>query len=76
MGIMGWFVIVVLTVALCMLCYKLGQKMAWDYIAQNYIAIHKTAVIGPILIKKNTKEIKEKNHAKNKSKRAGKKTSK
>ena len=35
----------------CCAFYKLGQHAAWNYIAKNYIAIHKSAVIGPILIK-------------------------
>lgn len=61
MGIMGWFVLVAFTGTLCFLCFKFGQNKAWNYIAQNYIAIHKSAFIGPILIKKGEKE-----HAKRK----------
>ena len=41
-----------LTAIICVLCFKLGQKTAWDYISTNYIAIHKNAVIGPILVKR------------------------
>lgn len=41
-----------LAVIAIVISYKLGQKMAWDEIARNYIAIHKTAVIGPILVKR------------------------
>ena len=67
-----------LTVALCFVCYKLGQKAAWNYIAQNYIAIHKSAVIGPILIKNNgTKEkFYGKRNKKNIARRNDKKASK
>lgn len=36
----------------CCAFYKLGQNVAWNYISKNYIAIHKSAVIGAILIKK------------------------
>lgn len=38
-------------VVLCWAFYKLGQETAWNYISKNYIAIHKSAVIGSILIK-------------------------
>lgn len=73
---MGYFVQVVLTVALCWFCYKLGKKMAWDYIAENYIAIHKSTIVGSILIK-NEGTIKENKHAKkNIARRTNKKTSK
>ena len=51
---MGYAVQVGLTVALCWFCYKLGQKKAWDYIAENYIAIHKKCVIGRILVQRDT----------------------
>jgi hypothetical protein len=56
-------------------CFKLGQKTAWDYISANYIAIHKSAVIGPILIKKGNNG-GNKHYGKNQSKKFGKKTSK
>lgn len=72
---MEYVVQVVLTVALGWVCYKLGYKSAWDYITTNYIAIHKSAVIGPILIKRHT-NLEGSNNEKNKSKRTGKKTSK
>lgn len=42
-----------LAVIAIVISYKFGQKTAWDEITRNYIAIHKTAVIGPILIKNN-----------------------
>lgn len=59
----GGVIIVVLVVGLCVVCFKLGQRMAWDYIAQNYIAIHKSAIIGPILIKKGDKKYEKRNSA-------------
>ena len=76
---MGYFVQVGLTVAVCWCCYKLGQKNAWKYIAQNYIAIHKKCIIGSILVKGegNKKENKhyEKRNKKNFARRNDKKTS-
>lgn len=38
---------------LCWAFYRLGQETAWKKITSEYIAIHKSAVIGPILIKNN-----------------------
>lgn len=68
-----------LTVALCWFCYKLGQKKAWDYIAENYIAIHKKCVIGRILVQRDSKRKEETNyekrHKKNFARRNDKKTS-
>lgn len=75
---MGLLCQVLLTVALCWVCYKLGQKTAWNYIAENYIAIHKSAVIGPILIQKNSGKEKyyakrnKKNHTRRNDKKASK----
>ena len=71
MGIVGYAVQVALTIALCVVCFKLGQKCAWDYIAQNYIAIHKNVVLGPILIKRGGNK-----NEKHYTKRISKKTSK
>lgn len=72
---MGMLCQVLLTVALCWVCYKLGQKTAWNYIAQNYIAIHKSTIVGSILIK--NEGIKGGKHEKkNIAKRTHKKTSK
>lgn len=75
---MGYAVQVGLTVALCWFCYKLGQKKAWDYIAENYIAIHKKCVIGRILVQRDTKIKENTNYGKQKksfAKRNDKKTS-
>ena len=73
---MGMLCQVLLTVALCWVCYKLGKKAAWNYIAENYIAIHKSTIVGSILIK-NEGIIKEDKHAKkNNTRRTHKKTSK
>lgn len=75
---MGYAVQVGLTVALCWFCYKLGQKKAWDYIAENYIAIHKKCVIGRILVQRDTKRKENTNYGKQKknfARRNDKKTS-
>lgn len=75
---MGYAVQVGLTVALCWFCYKLGQKKAWDYIAENYIAIHKKCVIGRILVQRDSKRKENTNYGKQKknfAKRNDKKTS-
>lgn len=75
---MGYFIQVGLTVALCWFCYKLGQKKAWDYIAENYIAIHKKCVIGRILVQRDTNKRSTNNGKENKksfAKRNDKKTS-
>ena len=73
---MGRLCQVLLTVALCWVCYKLGRKAEWNYISENYIAIHKSTIVGSILIK-NEGTIKENKHAKkNIAKRTHKKTSK
>lgn len=57
-----------LAVIAIIISYKLGQKTAWDEISRNYIAIHKTAVIGPVLIKrggnKNGKDKRIRTHKK------------
>lgn len=67
-----WEVVsVIIGVVLCCAFYKLGQNVAWNYISKNYIAIHKSAVIGPILIK-NEGGYKH-GDQKNKSNRAHKK---
>ena len=44
---------IVVQLAMCWCCYKLGQTIAWNKISKEYIAIHKSAIIGPILIKNN-----------------------
>lgn len=75
---MGYFIQVGLTVALCWFCYKLGQKKAWDYIAENYIAIHKKCVIGRILVQRDSKRKENTNYGKQKknfARRNDKKTS-
>lgn len=75
---MGYAVQVGLTVALCWFCYKLGQKKAWDYIAENYIAIHKKCIIGRILVQRDTNKRSTNNGKENKksfAKRNDKKTS-
>lgn len=75
---MGYAVQVGLTVAVCYFCYKLGQKKAWDYIAENYIAIHKKCIIGRILVQRDTKRKENTNYGKQKknfAKRNDKKTS-
>ena len=75
---MGCIIQVGLTVALCWFCYKLGQKKAWDYIAENYIAIHKKCVIGRILVQRDNKRKENTNYGKQKksfAKRNDKKTS-
>ena len=74
---MGYVVQVVMTAALCWVCFKLGQKYAWDYIAQNYIAIHKSAVIGRVIFNSTNEEKKNvKRTKKNQSRRNDKKASK
>lgn len=77
---MGYVVQVVMTAALCWLCFKLGQKQAWNYIAENYIAIHKKCIIGRVFVQTNEdskEEVKhEKRTKKNIAKRTHKKTSK
>lgn len=75
---MGYAVQVGLTAALCWFCYKLGQKKAWDYVAENYIAIHKKCVIGRILVQRDTNKRSpnnEKGNKKNFARRNDKKTS-
>ena len=62
--------LVVVQIVLCWAFYKLGNKSAWDYITKNYIAIHKSAIIGPILIQNKG----AKNGKKNYTNRHGKKT--
>lgn len=67
-----------LTVAVCWFCYKMGQKKAWEYIAENYIAIHKKCVIGRILVQRDSKTNEnnnyEKRNKKNFARRNDKKT--
>ena len=80
MGLLAeYFVLVIILVtALCWVCFKLGQKKAWDSIAEDYIAIPKKCVVGHILVKRehNKKEKRhyEKRNKKNFSNRNGKKT--
>ena len=59
---------------LCWAFYRLGQESAWRKITSEYIAIHKSAVIGPILIKNNVGY--KHGYKKNKSNRVHKKSSK
>lgn len=61
------FVSVVATVVLCWAFYKLGQKSAWDYISSEYIAIHKSAIIGPIIIKNKGEKYGKKNYHSNRT---------
>jgi hypothetical protein len=76
---MEYVVQIGLTLAVCWFCYKMGQKKAWDYIAENYIAIHKKCVIGRILVQRDSikKENNryEKRNKKNFARRNDKKTS-
>lgn len=60
----------------CMIAYKIGEKSVWNYVSENYIAIHKKCVIGPILLKQKEIKKEKKTYEKNKSKRVNKKTSK
>lgn len=55
-------------------CYKLGQTLAWNKISKEYIAIHKSAIIGPIMIKRGTNYNGDKKHGKNHANRAHKKS--
>ena len=73
---MGYVVQVVMTAALGWVCFMLGQKYAWDYIAQNYIAIHKSAVIGRVIFNTNEEKKNVKRPKKNQSRSNDKKTSK
>ena len=68
-----WEIVSVIGCAvLCFAFYRLGQETLWKKIASEYIAIHKSAVIGPILIKNNGwyKHGNKKNHKRRTSKKA------
>jgi hypothetical protein len=59
-----------LAVIAVIVSFKLGQKTAWEYIAKNYIAIHKSTILGPILIKREGNKHGETNHTRRTHKKA------
>lgn len=73
---MGTITSIVGQLIACWCCYKLGQTLAWNKISKEYIAIHKSAIIGPIRIKRDGLHKGGYRHAKNYTNRTHKKTSK